>query len=652
MKKLRQEINHHRYLYHVKDRQEISDAALDSLKRELAELEARFPDLITPDSPTQRVGGEPLPEFKQVRHAAPMLSLQDAFTREELQEWEERNRKVVREDFDYFVEPKIDGVAVSLIYEDGRLRRAVTRGDGRVGEDVTHNIRTIEAVPLKLRRKVSGRVEVRGEVYILKNDFQKMNADRQRKQEPPFANPRNVAAGSIRQLDPQVAASRPLRFFAWEITDGISLKTRRQEYEKLRELGFPVPPDGCLLSSVDEAAEYLAKEGEIRKKRPFLVDGAVVKINRLETARRLGIVGKAPRGSTAFKFAAEEATTVVEKISVQVGRTGTLTPVALLKPVTVAGTTVSRATLHNADEIRRKDVRKGDTVIVRKAGDIIPEVVKVLPALRPSRSRPFSLPRKCPVCGSPVRRDKGGVAVRCTNRQCFPRQRERIIHAVGRGGFDLDGLGDKIVEQLLQEGLIKDAPDLWNLKEGDLKPLERFAEKSASKLIKEIRANKEISLARFLTALGIPHVGVVTAQDMVREFKTLDSTLKATREDLQSIDGIGEKVARGITDFLHSQPTRKLIEKYRRAGIKVKKAASAGSLSGRTFVFTGSMPEMTREEAKQRVQTLGGKTATAVGEKVDYVVAGEKAGSKEKKARELGVTVLTPAQFKKMLKES
>lgn len=650
--KLRREIDYHRYLYHVKDTQEISDAAHDSLKHELAQLEEQFPDLITPDSPTQRVGGEPLPQFKPVRHAVPMLSLNDSFSREELEQWETRNRKIVPGEYQYFTQLKIDGVAVALIYQDGVLMQAATRGDGQTGEDVTHTIRTIEAIPLALRRKVPGRLEVRGEVYILKKEFDRMNMQRAQVGEALFANPRNIAAGSIRQLDPKVAAARPLRFFGWEITEGSTVATRQAESELLADLGFPVPPHSQLHDSIDRIWQYLQQEETKRLKYPFLVDGVVVKINDLALYRRLGVVGKAPRGAVAFKFSAEEATTTIEDIVVQVGRTGTLTPVAHLKPVQIAGTTVSRATLHNADEIERKDVRVGDTVIVHKAGDIIPEVVQVLPKLRPKGAKPYRFPTRCPVCGSKIVRGEGEVAFRCSNPNCFPQQRERILHAVSKATFDIEGLGDKIVEQLLQEGLIEDPADLWQLQVGDLEPLEGFAAKKAQKLIGEIQAKKRISLARFLLALGIPQVGGVTAQDLAAEFGTLAKFLTATREQLLTIEGIGETVADDIMRFLNDKKSRALVKKFRAAGVKVESQKTGGPLKGKVFVFTGSLADMTREEAKQRVIALGGKVAVSVGQEVDYVVAGTDPGSKLDRAKELGIRIVTLDQLKRLLASS
>lgn len=649
IEKLRTEINYHRHLYHVLDKQEISDAANDSLKHELEDLEQQYPDLITPDSPTQRVGGQALPKFTSVPHDVRMLSLNDMFSVEELKNWESRNQKIVPGQYEYFVELKIDGVALSLMYEDGVLVRAATRGDGSQGEDVTQNIKTIEAIPLRLREHVPGRLEVRGEAYMLKKDFETMNAAQVAAGKPPFANPRNVSAGSIRQLDPAITASRPLRFFAWEITQGQPLTTRLQEYERLQALGFPVPPGAVVCSSLDEVGRYIIGATEKKLKHPFQVDGLVIKINDLAISRRLGIVGKAPRGSAAYKFAAEEATTIIEDIVVQVGRTGTLTPVAHLKPVQVAGTTVSRATLHNADEIARKDVRIGDTVIIHKAGDIIPEIVKVLPSLRPAKTKPFKMPSKCPICGSPVTQAEDGVAIKCTNLGCFSQERERILHAVSRAAFDIEGLGEKITEQLIQEGLIEDAADLWDLTEGDLLPLERFAEKSAKKLIEEITAKKKFSLSRFLVALSIPHVGTVTAQHMARVFGTLEKLLAADEVALGDVPGVGEKTAPAVYAFLHNQKTKHLLEKYQKFGITITKEKTGGPLAGKTFVFTGTMTDMTRDEAKQRVQSLGALTASTVGEKVDYLVAGEEAGSKLMKAKELGITVLTPAEFVKMI---
>jgi len=648
--KLRDEINHHRYLYHVLDKQEISDGALDSLKKELSDLEQKWPDLITSSSPTQRIGGQPLDKFKQVAHQVRMLSLQDAFTKEDLLQWATRNKKIINQHHNYFITSKIDGVAISLLYQNGELHQGVTRGDGRTGEDVTHNIKTIEAIPLQLKRSIKGIVEIRGEVYMLKKDFDLMNKKRTKAGQPPFANPRNIAAGSLRQLDPAIAASRPLSFFAWEIARGIPVQTREEEHRSLQDLGFPVPPSAKLVKNIDQAWRFLSKSAATRQAAPFLIDGAVIKVNNLSNAKRLGIVGKAPRGSIAFKYAAEEATTIVKDIMIQVGRTGALTPVAHLEPTLVAGSTVSRATLHNADEIKRKDIRIGDTVIIRKAGDIIPEVVRSLPKLRPQNTKPFRFPKQCPICHKKAIRDTDGVVIRCPNQNCFSRQRERVIHALSKSAFDIEGLGDKIIEQLIQAGLIKDAPDVWQLTVGDLTPLERFADKKADNIVSEIQSHKHITLNRFLFALSIPGVGTVTAQDLAREFKSLDNIQQATAQQLVQTDGIGDKIAQDIVTFFTQKDTKALINKYQAAGIKIKTDNSVGPLTGQTFVFTGSLGDMTREEAKQRVTALGGKVASTVGAKVTYLVSGDKSGGKINKAKQMGVKIISAKQFASMTK--
>lgn len=651
-KKLREEINRHRYLYHVLDKQEISDAALDSLKAELASLEEQWPLLVTPDSPTQRVGGAPASQFAQVEHRSRMLSLGDIFSPADLSAWAARNKKIVAQASDYFCELKIDGVAISLIYEESHLVRAATRGDGAVGEDVTHNIKTIEAIPLRLNSLRRGRVEVRGEVYLAKKDFAAINKEQAKSGLRLYANPRNLAAGSIRQLDPKVAAARPLKFFAWEITEAGRAKTRAEEYQELQDLGCPVPPDAALESTLDAVAAYLKKIEARKGSYPFLVDGAVIKINDLALAARLGVVGKAPRASIAYKFAAPEATTIVEDIIVQVGRTGVLTPVAILRPVSVAGTRVSRATLHNADEIARKDVRVGDTVIVRKAGDIIPEVVAVLPALRPAASKPYIAPARCPICKSRVIKDATAVANRCSNPSCFTVQRERIFHAVGPLGFDIEGLGEKIIEQLLQEGLIEDAADLWQLTPGDLTPLEHFATLKADKIVKQIQASKTITLSRFLVALSIPHVGVVTAQDISREFKNLSRLQRGSLAHLCSLDGIGDIVAPSIFKFFRQAGAKKLLRKYKSAGITIVSDTSQGPLQDKTFLFTGALDGMTRAEAKQRVLALGGKIVSAVSKQLDYLIVGEDPGSKTVWAEQLGITQLNADQFRELLQHS
>ena len=648
-RKLREQIDQYRYQYHVLNQSPISEAALDSLKAELAQLEQDHPELVTPDSPTQRVAGAVLPGFRQVPHEQPMISLNDSFSFAELIQWEARNRKVVPDaDYDYFVQLKIDGVAVALMYEDGLLRQAATRGDGRVGEDVTHTIRTIEAIPLRLREAIPGIVEVRGEVYLLKADFERLNAQRQAEGKPLFANPRNIAAGSIRQLDPKVAARRPLRFFAWEITRGLAVATRQAEAKRLAELGFSVP-EAQYFNSLADIEPFLNEQATKTRAYPFLVDGLVIKVNSLDLFRRLGIVGKAPRGAMAYKFPAEEATTVVEDIVVQIGRTGVITPVAQLRPVRVAGTTVSRATLHNADEVQRKDIRVGDTVVIRKAGDIIPEVVQSLPGLRPKQAKPFRMPKKCPMCETPLVKDAGGIIWRCPNPDCFPRQRELILYAVSDAAFDIDGVGERIVEQLLTAGLVEDTPDLWSLQAGDLMNLEGFAEVSAEKLVRAIQSRKQISLSRFIVALGIPNVGLVTAQDLARHFGSLAKLQHATKEQLEEVEGIGEVVSESIVHFFARAETKKLLEKYKAAGIKISHEVERGPLAGKTFLFTGSLGDLPRDEARQKVMALGGKVANSVSKKLDYVVVGEDPGSKAEEAKELGLQIIDPEEFRKMI---
>ncbi|MBI4407583.1 MAG: NAD-dependent DNA ligase LigA, partial [Candidatus Kerfeldbacteria bacterium] len=486
---LKQTIDHHRYLYHVLDKQEISEAALDSLKHELAQLEEQFPQLVTTDSPTQRVGGKPLPGFKKVKHSRGMLSLNDVFSAKELQEWEQRVRKLAPGKPQYYAEIKMDGLAVNLRYEAGIFVQGATRGDGKVGEDVTENLKTIESIPLRLLGDYPAVVEVRGEVYMTKQHFEQLN----QREDNKYANPRNVSAGSIRQLDPKMTASRKLSFMAYDCVTDLGLQYHSEIHQWLQDHGFPSNPHNKICRSLAEVETYHADIMKRRAKLPYWTDGVVVNIDDLELFKTLGVIGKAPRGSVAYKFPAEQATTIVEDIQVQVGRTGALTPVAHLKPVFVAGTTVSRATLHNDDEIKRLDVRIGDTAIIEKAGDIIPDVVKVLPELRSKSSKAYLFPKKCPACGSAVERRAGEVAYYCPNPNCFAQERERFYHFVSKTGFDIRGLGPKIIDQLMDEGLIHEYADLFKLTAGDLEPLERFAEKKASNIVADIHARRQIT---------------------------------------------------------------------------------------------------------------------------------------------------------------
>ncbi len=658
--KLKKEINYHRYLYHVLDRPIISDAALDSLKHELKKLEDRYPEFITPDSPTQRVGGKPLPAFKKVRHKVPMLSLEDAFSLEELEEWERKNHRLLPGvNFDYFAEIKFDGVAVSLVYKDGLFKTGATRGDGVVGEDVTQNLKTIESIPLRLAEDkrhnprglgLTGEIEIRGEVVMTYKSFLKVNEERKKKGEPLYANPRNTAAGSIRQLDPEITRKRELTFFAYDLISDLGQKTHEEEHKIVKQMGFKIHKDTKFCKDLKEVWRFIEATGKIRKKLAFQIDGVVIVINQNKFFQSLGVVGKAPRAMIAYKFPAEETTTVVEDIKAYVGRTGALTPVAHLRPVQVAGSTIKRATLHNIDEIRRKDVRIGDTVIIHKAGDVIPEVVQVLRNLRPAGAKTYQMPKKCPICKTPVEKISGEVAIRCPNKNCPAQQREKFLHFVKRDAFDLRGFGPAIIDQLLEAGLVKDQADLFLLEQEQLQDLERLAEKSASNLIKSLKARKEIDLARFIFALGILHVGTETARDLSEHFQTLDNLVKAKYEDLRAIEGIGGKVARSIFSFFQNKKNLALIRKFKKVGVKVKTAAARkGKLAGQIFVLTGKLSSMSRPQAKERINQLGGRTASSVSKKVNYVIVGEEAGSKLKEAKKRGIKIISEKEFLKMI---
>ncbi|KKW14460.1 MAG: ligase protein [Parcubacteria group bacterium GW2011_GWC2_49_9] len=667
IEKLRREINHHRYLYHVLDKQEISDAALDSLKHELQQLEEQFPNLVTPDSPTQRVGGTPLGEFKKVRHAVRMLSLNDVFSAEETTSWVERIQKIVPgRVLDFYGEVKMDGLAVSLLYRKGVLVRASTRGDGAIGEDVTQNIKTIEAIPLTLERgkgpganaalvsrSILSDIEVRGEVYMLKSVFEKLNADLKKVNMPVFANPRNAAAGSVRQLDSKVTVKRKLSFMAYDLVTDLGQKTHQESHGLLEALGFKAGTNNEYLNDVGAIERYHRQIGKIRSKLPYWTDGIVVTVNSIATFRELGVVGKAPRGSIAYKYPAEQATTVVEDIQVQVGRTGALTPVAHLKPVRVAGSTVSRATLHNMDEIERLGVKIGDTVIVQKAGDIIPDVVQVLSKLRTGKERAYRMPGRCPVCKSPVVRKKGEVAYYCSNKSCYAQQHESLRHFVSRQAFDIDGLGPKILEQLARADLVKSSSDLFLLTEADLEPLERFAEKSAENLVKAIRASKDVSFARFIYSLGIRHVGEETAIALANHFKTFDKLVDAPFDEFDSISDVGGVVAKSIYEFFKEKDNRRLIDKLIGSGIHIQRvqptAHNTGALAGKKIVVTGTLASLSREEAKERIRKAGGDWVTSVSKNTDYVVVGENPGSKYEKAKQLGVKVIDEKEFTELL---
>ena len=665
--KLRAEIDHHRYLYHVEDRQEISDAAHDSLKHELFRLEQEFSEFITPDSPTQRVGGAPLPEFKKVAHKRPMLSMEDVFTPEELHEWLERIKRVYPHGtYDFYAEVKMDGLAVSLSYQDGVFVQGSTRGDGKVGEDVTQNLRTIEAIPLRLRKYTPGELEIRGEGYMTKQKFEILNLDQKKKGEEPFANPRNASAGSIRQLDSKISASRRLSFYGYDLilpppTGGAPpshggqslLTTHEQSHEQMKMLGIPVNPENQRCKDLEEVARYHDKIQKKREKLPYWTDGIVVVVNDNRTFERLGAVGKAPRGMIAYKFPAEQATTRVREVRFQVGRTGVLTPVAVMDPVFVAGTTVQHATLHNVDEIERLGLKIGDTVILEKAGDIIPKVIKVLTKLRTGHEKAIHTPPHCPVCGARVERPAGEVAIMCTNKNCPAKHHERLIHFVSRKAFDMDGLGEKIIKQLMDAGLISTPADIFKLEKSDLTDLERFADKSAENLIAAIAKAREISLSRFIFALGIKHVGEETAVDLAKKFGTLKKVREATLEEFNAVPNIGEVVAKSLHEYFSDKHNQKLIDDLLQAGVKVesqKLAARSQKLGGLVFVLTGGLESMTRDEAKQKIRALGGDISSSVSKNTNYVIVGSDPGDKLERANKLGVKVIGEKEFLEMLK--
>lgn len=646
--KLRDAINEYRYQYHVLDSLEISEAALDALKHELKMLEDEYPDLITSDSPTQRVAGTALDKFSKITHKSPMLSIEDVFSFDELREWENRIKKVGGHDeIDFYAMVKVDGLAMSLVYEDGVLVSAATRGDGAVGEDVTHNIRTIETVPLKLRGSHSGRIEVRGEVYMPKSGFEKLNREQKKKGLEEFANPRNVSAGSIRQLDPAIAASRPLAFFAWRLQEGIDVETQDEGMAILKKLGFVTPP-GEYCKTVGDIRAFFESLGKRREKLDFWIDGVVVRVNDNRTFGRLGVVGKTPRGLAAWKFPPEESTTKVLSVDWFVGRTGALTPVATVEATFIAGTTVTHATLHNADEIERLGLKIGDTVILTKAGDIIPKITKVLDQLRTGKEESITLPKHCPMCGADVIRRSGEVALVCSNPQCFAQEREHLLHAAR--AFAIDGLGDKVIEKLFNAHIIRIPPDLFALTIDDLKDLEGFGDISAKKLIDEIARRKTIDLDQFIVALGIRHVGEETAFALSLAFGSIDALASASISDLTDVPDVGETVAQSIVDFFQTDYGKEIIAAYRNVGVVIAKAKAVKRvLDGKTFVLTGTMEALGRDDAKEKIRLLGGAVSGSVSKKTTFVVAGEAPGSKLADAQKLGVPVLSEAEFLDMI---
>ena len=651
IEKLKAEINKYRYEYHVLNKQEISDAALDSLKHELYLLEQQYPDLITPDSPTQRVAGGVLPGFKKVTHSTRMISLNDIFSFEELEEWEERNKKLAPKDkLDYFCELKIDGFAISLIYRDSVLVQASTRGDGIVGEEVTLNVKTIEAVPLKLNQEIKGEIEVRGEIYMDKKVFAKINQEQESKGEKIYANPRNLAAGSIRQLDSSIAASRKLDFLAYELPAGIKIATHQKEHEILHDLGFKTELNNRHCQDLAEVKKFLNDWQEKKAKMNYWIDGVVIVLNNNELRQKLGIVGKAPRGMVAYKFPAEQVTTKVVEVTFNVGRTGVLTPLATLEPVLVGGTTVSHATLHNLDEIGRLGIKIGDTVILEKAGEIIPKIIEVLPKLRTGKEKEIKIPTVCPICGSAVTKKPGEVGIYCSNKNCFAQEKEKLIHFVSKGAFDMDGLGPKIIEQLINAGLLSSPADIFQLEEADLADLERFGEKSAANLIKAIKDRQKISLARLIYSLGIRHVGEETAIDLANYFGSLEKITNASIEELEKVSDVGSVVSQSIYDYFKNKKNLDALSELLKY-VKIEKVEKVKQvLGGQTFVLTGALETLTRDVAKEKIRALGGDVSESVSSQTDYVVAGTEAGSKLDKAKKLGVKIIDEEQFIKLLK--
>jgi DNA ligase (NAD+) len=659
--KLRAEIEKYRFEYHVLDKLDISESALDSLKKELYDLEARYPDLITPDSPTQRVAGQALDKFEKTVHAVPQWSFDDAFSREDMEDWQDKVLNYLEKQtgkrpqaIDYMCELKIDGLHIVLTYKNGLLALAATRGDGKIGENVTQNIKTIQSVPLKIRESID--VIVEGEVWLGRKMLEEINKERAKNSEPLFANPRNAAAGTIRQLDSQVVAKRQLDTYIYDISAGEIPATQKTELERLEALGFKVNPHRRLCKNLDEVIDFWIEWQKKKDSQDYWIDGIVIKVNDRKLQNILGFTGKAPRWAIAFKFPAEQATTVVEEVYVQVGRTGALTPVARVRPVQLAGTTVTHSTLHNFDEIERLGLKVGDTVIMEKAGDVIPKIIEVLPRLRTGAEKNISVPKKCPVCGSSVgrkiiQREKGetGAIMYCENKNCFAQELNKISHFVSKKAFNIDHCGEKIVEQLVNEGLIKDASDLFTLTIGDLQDLDRFGEKSAQNLVEAIDKSKNITLGKFINALGIPQVGEETAELLAGHFGTLKKLASARYDDLIQINGVGEKMADSIVEFFAERKNSDFIDNLFANGVVISKQTRVnkqqGKLFGQSFVLTGTLESMSREQAKEKLKSLGADVNESVSKNTTAVIAGENPGSKYNKAKKLGVKILNEKEF-------
>ena len=647
---LRKQLDHHNYRYYVLDDPEVADQEYDTLLRELQKLEQDHPELVTHDSPTQRVGARPLEAFGTVDHRLPMLSLENAMSDEELIAFDERVKKGLDVDksIEYVAELKMDGLAVELVYENGTFVRGSTRGDGFTGEGITQNLRTVRAIPLKLRdQKWPSSFEVRGEVFMDKQGFVHLNEQRLKESESPFANPRNAAAGSLRQLDSSVTAGRPLKFFAYELA-GATQPSQWETLESLKSWGLPINGHTKLCGSMGAAVNFFHRWENDRESLPYEIDGVVVKVNDLAKREALGVRSRSPRWAIAGKFKAQQVTTVVEDIIASVGRTGAVTPVAKLEAVSVGGVTVTNATLHNQDEINRKDVRIGDTVLVQRAGDVIPEVVKVISEKRPKETKPYSLPDSCPQCNGEVIRPEGEVVARCQNAACPAQVKGRIDHFVSKRAMDMDGLGTKLIDQMVEEGLLRDFSDIFTLKKEDVAGLERMAEKSAENLMDAIKASKTVSLWRFVYGLGIRNVGEHLAQVLANRFGDLDAFMSAAPEELEEIDEVGPIVAASIHSFFSGESNRPIVERCLASGVTLENPPTLSEstpLEGKILVFTGSLEKFTRSEAKEMVEHLGGRADGSLSQKTDYLVAGPGAGSKRTKAEELGIPILTETEF-------
>lgn len=669
VEKLRGAINRHRWLYHVQDSPEISDEAYDALEEELRRLEEEYPELITPDSPTQRVSGQPLEKFEKIKHLVPQWSFNDAFTPEDMKVFDERMRKELGQNPAYLCELKIDGLHIVLTYKKGLLQTAATRGDGQVGENVTQNVRTINSVPLRLTEEVD--IVVEGEVWLSREQFAKINDERQKGGEPLFANPRNAAAGTLRQLDSKIVAKRKLDTFIYDfsvgnLSDKDKPQTQEQELNYLTKLGFKVNKHHELCLNLEAVIKYWQKWQKGKDKEDYWIDGVVIKVNDIVGQKKLGYTGKGPRFAIAFKFPAEQTTTVVEEIVLQVGRQGTITPVANLRPVLVAGSVVSRATLHNEDEIKRLDVRVGDTVIIQKAGDVIPDIVRVLTEMRTGKEKVFKWPLFLPACsssetpadesgGGAIERIPGQVAWRCVNKNSFAQIKRRFYHFVSKQSFNIEKLGPRVIDQLLEAGLISSYADIFKLKKGDLLVLPRFAEKSVDNLINSIASRRTVSLARLIVSLSIPNVGEETALDLTEHFDTFKKIQTASLQELQNIEGVGGVVAQSIIDWFQQKENQKIVaDLLEQIEIIPQTKNSKGSpgikkLAGVRFVLTGTLPTLSRDEAKEFIRQNGGEVSSSVSSQTDYVLTGEAAGSKLDKAQELGVKIINEDEFKQML---